>query len=85
MADETDNSGLATRTFDTVTPSYVGRPDTEMHAIGLLLFAILAILLIPLLPFLAAYWAIGRLAKARRGTDLDPNFHADAEDRTRSV
>lgn len=85
MTDETDDPGPAVRTFDAVTPSYVGRPDSEMHAIGLLLFALLVILLIPLLPFLAAFWAVNKLARARQGTDLDPNFQSERERGRRSA
>ncbi|WP_255198311.1 DUF7535 family protein [Halorarius litoreus] len=81
MSSEDESAGPAARLVDTVTPGYVGRPDSEMHAIGLLLGGIMLVVLIPLLPFIAVLWAVNRLANARRGTDLDPNF--TRQDRTR--
>jgi hypothetical protein len=45
----------------TVTPGYRARPDNEMHAIGLLYAAVLLILVVPLLPFVAVFWLVSRL------------------------
>ncbi|WP_255151581.1 DUF7535 family protein [Halorarius halobius] len=79
MSEEETSDGPATRFVDSVTPRYVGRPDSEMHAIGLLLGAIIFVLLIPILPFLLVLWAVNRLVNARKGTDLDPNFTEERE------
>lgn len=57
----------------TVTPEYFGRPDREMDAIGWLIFLGLLVLIVPLLPYLALIWAIGKLTdqftgRPREGT-----------------
>lgn len=57
----------------TVTPEYFGRSDREMDAIGWLVFLGILVLLIPLLPYLALIWLIGKLTdritgKPRAGT-----------------
>jgi hypothetical protein len=57
-----DDAGPAARLVDAVTPSYVGRPDTEMHAVGLLLAGLLFIGLLPLLPLIAVYVLATRVA-----------------------
>jgi hypothetical protein len=77
MSAEDETTGPAARLADTVTPAYFGRPDSEMHAIGLLIAGLMLVLLIPLLPFVAVLWAVNRLANARQGTDLDPNFNRE--------
>jgi hypothetical protein len=48
-------------TIRTVTPEYVGRPNREMNTIGWGICLGMAILLIPLLPFMIIVWAIARL------------------------
>ena len=45
----------------TVTPSYRGRPDAEMTAIGIAYFLGLVILLIPFLPFIAVVWLLSKI------------------------
>jgi len=50
----------------TVSPGYRGRFDAEMHTIGLLYVAILAILFVPLLPFVALFWVVWRVGRAVR-------------------
>jgi uncharacterized membrane protein len=40
--------------------------DNEMHAIGMLYAAILAILMVPLLPFVAVVWLVLRLVDGIR-------------------
>ena len=46
----------------TVTPPYRSRPDAEMTTIGWLLFLGLLFILVPLLPFIVAVWAITKVA-----------------------
>ncbi|MFC4358040.1 hypothetical protein ACFO0N_08785 [Halobium salinum] len=58
---ESQDPGLLTRAYRTVTPGYRSRPDTEMHAVGLAYVAILLILLVPLLPFVLIIWAVTKL------------------------
>lgn len=48
----------------TVTPSYRGRPDTEMTAIGIAYFLGLLVLLVPLLPFVVLAWLASKLVGA---------------------
>jgi hypothetical protein len=48
-------------TIRTVTPEYVGRPNREMNTIGWSIFLGMAILLLPLLPFMIIVWVIARL------------------------
>ena len=50
----------------TVTPGYRGRANTEMHTIGLLYAALLAVLLVPLLPFVAVVLAVWWIDRAVR-------------------
>lgn len=51
----------AKKVLRTVTPSYRGRPDAEMTAVGIAYFLGLVILLIPLLPFIFLVWLISKL------------------------
>jgi hypothetical protein len=55
-----DSTGPAARFVDAVTPSYVGRPDGEMHAVGLLIGGLLLIGLLPLFPLIAVYVLVTR-------------------------
>jgi hypothetical protein len=71
MSSEPSSDGPVARFVDTVTPAYVGRPNSEMHAIGLLLFGLLFVLLLPLLPLLAVLWIADQLATGR-GPDVEP-------------
>lgn len=50
----------------TVTHRYVPRPDGEMNVIGWLMFALLLVLLIPLLPFVAVAWLAAKLGERMR-------------------
>lgn len=60
-ASESDDPGVLTKAYRTVTPGYRSRPDTEMHTIGLAYMAILLVLLVPLLPFVLIIWAVTKL------------------------
>ncbi|MFB6177235.1 MAG: hypothetical protein ABEI99_08865 [Halobaculum sp.] len=44
-----------------VTPPYVGRPDIEMDLFGWCYFLILAIILVPFLPFVVLAWLFSKL------------------------
>ena len=57
-----DAGGLAER-IRTVTPEYFGHPDVEMDVLGWSLFLGLAVLLVPLLPFIAIVWLISKLTE----------------------
>ncbi|MFC6726879.1 hypothetical protein ACFQE1_21380 [Halobium palmae] len=59
--DDGSDPGLVTKAYRTVTPGYRSREDTEMHAVGLAYFLVLAVLLVPLLPFVLIIWAVTRL------------------------
>jgi hypothetical protein len=58
MSTEESEEGGVLRT---VTPSYLGRPDREMDVFGWGMFLTLAIILVPLLPFLVIGWVISKL------------------------
>lgn len=47
--------------FPTVTHRYVSRPDGEMSLVGWGMFALLLVLLVPLLPFLVVAWVVSKL------------------------
>jgi hypothetical protein len=65
--DDTPDRPLPERVYRTVTPPYRSRPDREMHTVGLLLFAGLIVLLLPLGPFLLVAWLFAKVAgRARR-------------------
>lgn len=61
---DTENQGLLTRAYRTVTPEYVGRDDVEMDVIGWGIFLGLVVLLVPLLPFLVILWVVGKVLDA---------------------
>ncbi len=62
MAVTTDDAGE--EPTESVTELHLGRSDLEMDAIGWLLFAVLAVLLIPLLPFMLILWLIDRIGSS---------------------
>jgi hypothetical protein len=45
----------------TVTPSYRGRPDAEMTAIGIAYLLGMVVVLIPLLPFILIVWIVAKI------------------------
>jgi len=47
-----------------VTPSYFGRPDAEMDAIGWGVFLGMVVVLLPLLPFLLIVLAVSKVIEA---------------------
>ena len=61
MSQESDDPGMLTKAYRTVTPGYRGRGDVEMNTIGWAIFLGLVILLVPLLPFLAVVWVVNRV------------------------
>jgi hypothetical protein len=64
--DDTDDRPVPVRVYRTVTPPYRSRPDQEMHTVGILLFAGLLVLLLPLGPFLLAAWLFSKVAERAR-------------------
>lgn len=56
-----EEPSTAKKVYRTVTPEYFGRPDTEMTVIGIAYFLGLLVLLVPLLPFIAIIWVIGKV------------------------
>lgn len=49
-------------------------PSGEMSVVGTLLAAAVALLLVPLLPFVAAYWLLVRLADVLAGGEPDASW-----------
>ena len=64
MSQESDDPGMLTKVYRTVTPGYRGRDDVEMNTIGWALFLGVVILLVPLLPFLVVLWVVSKLLDA---------------------
>ena len=69
---ESEEAGMLTRAYRTVTPEYVGREDVEMDVVGWGLFLGLVVLLVPLLPFLVIIWLVGKV--------LDATFPTEGEE-----
>jgi hypothetical protein len=71
MATEESESteGTVVQVYQTVTPPYRGRSNEEMNLVGYLLIGGLLILLIPLGPFLLAFWLLSKVwdAVGQRG------------------
>jgi hypothetical protein len=65
-SDSAESPPPLTRTVRTVTPPYRGRSDEEMNVVGVLLFAGVLVLLIPLGPILLVVWILSRLRGASR-------------------
>lgn len=60
------------KVYRTVTPPYFGRPDTEMTVIGIAYVLGVVVLLVALLPFLAAVWLLSTVMdRYRRGARGD--------------
>ena len=68
MSDElepaSDDPGLATRAYRTVTPIPRGRENSEMNAIGWGMFLGLLLLIVPLLPFIVIVWVVSKVVDA---------------------
>lgn len=64
---EGSDAPIVKKVYRTVTPGYRGHGDTEMSVLGLLYFGALLVLLVPLLPFLAVAWAVGKVLDALQG------------------
>ena len=61
---ETEEAGLVTRAYRTVTPATPERPDVEMDVIGWSMFLGLLLLLLPLLPFVLIVWVVTKVLDA---------------------
>lgn len=59
--EQQEEPSTAKKAYRTVTPPYFGRPDAEMTVIGIAYFLGLLVLLVPLLPFLAIIWLVGKV------------------------
>lgn len=68
---EPKDQGVLPPTYRTVTPPYRGRGDGEMTFIGLGYALLLAIVLVPLAPFLAFLWVTSKLIDAVRGRRVE--------------
>ena len=66
IAERSEASPTLPEALRTVSPGYRGRFDGEMHTIGLLYAALLAILFVPLLPFVVVIWVAWRITRAVR-------------------
>lgn len=55
------------RAYRTVTPAYRGRGDGEMTVFGLGYALVLAVLLVPLIPFVVLLWAVSKAFDAVSG------------------
>jgi hypothetical protein len=83
IAERTDEAAVTRRTKRSVKPGYRGRANTEMHTIGLLYAALLAILFVPLLPFVAVGWVVWQVAKGIRAFVGSETTGADETERRR--
>lgn len=75
ITERSETSPALPKAIRTVSPGYRSRPDSEMNAIGLGYAALLAILLLPLLPFLVLVWLVSRIVSAIRasvGEETEP-------------
>ena len=66
-ADDTDDAGLLTTAYRTVTPGYDSHSDDGMNAIGWAIGLGLVVLLVPLLPFIAIVWGVSKVIEAIAG------------------
>lgn len=64
-----DEPGPLREAIRTVTPPYLGRPDTEMNAVGWGYLAVLVVLLVPFLPFAVLIWGTVRLIELVDGEE----------------
>lgn len=62
MATEDTPDATGERRLRTVTGIVRGRPDAEMDAIGWLILVVLAVLFLPLAPFVLLLWLLSRLS-----------------------
>ena len=62
-----EDPGAVEKVVRTVTPPYRGHGDPEMNTFGLVYFAALLVLLIPLLPFMLIAWIVGKALDALQG------------------
>lgn len=58
---ETEDPGVLTRAYRTVTPGYRGRDDVEMNLVGWGLLLGVVLILVPLLPFIIVVWAVRKV------------------------
>ncbi len=64
MSQESDDPGVLTKAYRTVSPRFEGRPDAEMNTVGWAILLGMVVLLIPLLPFILIVWAVGKVLDA---------------------
>jgi len=69
MSAESDDPGLVTRAYRTVTPGYRAREEGSMNAIGWAVFLGIVLLMVPLLPFVIVVWLVARVIDALAGED----------------
>jgi hypothetical protein len=62
-ADTSDDAGVPTRVYRTVSPPYRDRPNPGMQLIGILIFAGLLVVLFPLGVFVILFWLVSRLVR----------------------
>ncbi|KTG29694.1 DUF7535 family protein [Haloferax profundi] len=68
---EEESLSLPEKAYQTVTPGSSTRPDMEMDSIGWTMFLILAVLFVPLLPFIVIVYVFSKLfdyLAAQRGS-----------------
>jgi hypothetical protein len=61
MSETDERSGLLGETYRSVGPRFRARGDGEMNAIGWSIFLGMAILFVPLLPFIVVVWVLTRV------------------------
>lgn len=68
---DSNDPGVLTRAYRSVSPRYESRGNAEMDSIGWAMFLGILVLLVPLLPFLVVVWilekAVGAVANRRGG------------------
>ena len=56
-----ENDPASESRLQSVTPSYLGRPDREMDVFGWGMFLAMLVILVPLLPFIVIVWMISKV------------------------
>ncbi len=70
MAQSTEIKPYASKLYRSVSTRRGDRPDREMDLIGLVLIGLLLILILPMLPVIAAVWGLLWLGKSIRGQNV---------------
>ena len=69
---EDESLSLPEKAYRTVTPGSSTKPNIEMDSIGWTMFLLLAVLMVPLLPFIAIVYVLSKVfdyLAAQRGTE----------------